>query len=274
MKTGRRGRFAAIAIALVILNGFFPIVWIFLSSLKSGAELAQLPITYLPHNPTLSNYIAVFVKQPIGVFFGNSLIVGLLSTGLLVLVATPAAYAIARLRMPLKNTVLIFLITISMFPVISLMVPLYKIWRDIGILDTYWALVFPYAVLSLPVVTLVLVAFFQDIPDDIESAAMVDGASHLKTLLYIIVPLAAPGVFTAAILAFVNSWNEFVLALSLASSPAVRTLPVGITMYEGQYAFPWGLVSAALVVAMVPVAVVILLFQRRVISGITAGGVK
>jgi multiple sugar transport system permease protein len=146
--------------------------------------------------------------------------------------------------------------------------------RAIGLLNSYAALVLPYTVLSLPVCTLVLVSFFESIPPDLENAAMVDGCTRLGALWKILVPLAAPGMATAGILAFINAWDEFLLALSFNSAPGLRTLPVGITLYQGEFSFPWPVISAALVVGIVPVAVLIVLFQQRVLSGLTAGGVK
>jgi multiple sugar transport system permease protein len=220
------------------------------------------------------NHVRVFVDQPILLFLWNSLVVAGLSTVLCIFVSALAAYAIVRLRIPGRNIVLSVLLAVSMFPLISLMVPLFQTMRTLGWLNTYPALVFPYAVLSMPVCTLVMASFFQDIPADLENAAMIDGCSRLGALWHVVVPLAAPGVFTAAILAFVNAWDEFLLALTLSSRVTSRTLPVGITLYQGEFAFPWPIISAALVVAIVPVCVLIAIFQERVVSGLTAGGVK
>jgi multiple sugar transport system permease protein len=144
----------------------------------------------------------------------------------------------------------------------------------LGWLNTYAALILPYVVLNLPVCTLVLVSFFQGIPRDLENAAMIDGCTRIGALWHVVVPLAAPGVFTAGILAFVNAWDEFLLALSLNSSPEVRTLPVGITLYQGEFTFPWPIISAALIVAIVPIAILIAVFQERVVGGLTQGGLK
>ena len=156
----------------------------------------------------------------------------------------------------------------------SLLVPIFETMRALGLLNTYIALVLPYVVLNLPVCTLVLVGFFQSIPRDLENAAMIDGCTRLGALWRVVVPLAAPGVFTAGILAFVNAWDEFLLALSLNASAVMRTLPVGITLYQGEFSFPWPIISAALIVAIVPVAVLIAVFQERVVSGLTQGGLK
>ena len=156
----------------------------------------------------------------------------------------------------------------------TLLVPLFEIMRGLNLLNTYIALVLPYTVLSLPVCTLVLVSFFDGFPQDLENAAMVDGCTRIGSLFRIVVPLSAPGVFTAGILAFVNSWDEFLLALSFNSSPAMRTLPVGIQLYQTEFSFPWPEISAALVVGIVPVVILIIFFQERVVSGLMAGGLK
>jgi multiple sugar transport system permease protein len=263
-----------IAAGVLLINGLFPALWILLTSLKSEPELTRTPVTWLPDAPTLTNYVQAFTDQPLHLFLFNSLFVATLSTISTLLVATLAAYAIARLNLRFRGLILSVIIAVSTFPLVTLLVPLFEIMRALGLLNTYVALVLPYTVLSLPVCTLVLVSFFESIPRDLENAAMVDGCTRLGALFKIVVPLAGPGVFTAGILAFVNSWDEFLLALSFNSSPALRTLPVGITLYQGEFAFPWTVISAALVVGIVPVAILIVLFQERVVSGLTNGGMK
>jgi multiple sugar transport system permease protein len=263
-----------IAALIVAINGFFPAIWILFTSLKTESELMRQPITVVPLAPTLDNYVRVFVDQPILTFLGNSLAVAVLSTLLCVTVSALAAYALVRLRVPYGNLVLTVLLAISMFPLVSLMVPLFQVMRAASLLNTWAALVLPYAVLSMPVCTLVLMSFFQDIPADLENAAMIDGTSRIGALWHVVIPLSAPGVFTAAILAFVNAWDEFLLALTLSSRVTSRTVPVGITLYQGEFSFPWPIISAALIVAIVPVCLLIALFQERVVGGLTAGGVK
>ncbi len=263
-----------IAGLIVAVNGFFPALWILLTSLKTETELIRTPITYLPEDATLANYATAFTAQPILRFMWNSLAVATLSTLLCVLVSALAAYALTRLRLPRRGLIMSLLLAVAMFPLISLMVPLFKVMRELGLLNTYPALILPYAVLSMPVCTLVMASFFQDIPPDLEAAAMVDGCSRVGALFRVVVPLSAPGVFTAAILAFVNAWDEFLLALTMMSRVGMRTLSVGITLYQGEFAFPWPLISAALVVAIVPISILIAVFQERVVGGLTAGGVK
>jgi len=270
----RRRTVVWLAGLVVAVNGFFPAVWIFLTSLKTETELIQSPITYLPTAPTLQNYVVAFTTQPLLRFMANSFVVATLSTALCVFVSALAAYALTRLRIPGRNLIMAVLLAIAMFPLISLMVPLFKVMRELGLLNTYLALILPYAVLSMPVCTLVMASFFQDIPPDLEAAAMIDGCSRVGALFKVVIPLSAPGVFTAAILAFVNAWDEFLLALTMMNRVNMRTLSVGITLYQGEFAFPWPLISAALIVAIVPISILIAVFQERVVGGLTAGGVK
>lgn len=259
---------------IVVVNGFFPAVWILFTSLKTETELVQKPITWWPEAATMENYVRAFSDQPLLLYMKNSLIVATGATVLSLIVAAFAAYAIARLNLKRRELILTCIVGSSMFPLVTLLVPIFETMRALGWLNTYTALILPYTVLNLPVCTLVLVSFFQGIPRDLENAAMIDGCTRIGALWHVVVPLAAPGVFTAGILAFVNAWDEFLLALSLNASPAVRTLPVGITMYQGEFTFPWPIISAALIVAIVPIAILIAFFQERVVGGLTQGGIK
>jgi multiple sugar transport system permease protein len=263
-----------LAAGIVVINGFFPAVWILLTSLKTETELVRKPITWWPEGATLANYVQAFTQQPLLKYLGNSALVAIGSTVVSLFVAALAAYAIARLNLRRRQLILTCIVASSMFPLVTLLVPIFETMRTLGLLNTYTALILPYTVLNLPVCTLVLVGFFQSIPKDLENAAMIDGCTRLGALWRVVVPLAAPGVFTAGILAFVNAWDEFLLALSLNSNAAMRTAPVGITLYQGEFTFPWPVISAALIVAIVPVAVLIALFQERVVGGLTQGGLK
>lgn len=259
---------------VLLINGLFPALWILFTSLKTEAELTLKPITWLPAAPTLANYVRAFTDQPLLVFLFNSFMVAILSTALTLFVSVLAAYALARLNIRGRDLILSAIIAVSTFPLVTLLVPLFETMRALGFLNTWVALILPYTVLSLPVCTLILVSFFEGIPRDLENSAMIDGCTRIGALFKVVVPLSAPGVFTAGILAFVNAWDEFLLALSFNSNPQLRTLPVGITLYQGEFAFPWPVISAALVVGIVPVAILIVIFQERVVSGLTSGGIK
>ncbi len=266
--------FVVLALVLLVLNGVYPMVWIGLTSFKNEIELQQTPITYLPQSLSFASYQQVFAQQPFARFFLNSVLVATLSTIICVVVAALAGYAIARVNLPWKRLINILVVAASIFPVVSLIVPLYQMMLGLGWLNTYLALVVPYAAFSLPISILTLAAFFQGIPKDLEDAAMVDGCSRFGALWRVIVPLAAPGVATAAILAFVNSWNEFLLALTFASNQATRTVPPAVALYQGEFSFPWPVISAAITIAIIPIIAMILVFQQRIISGLTAGSVK
>ncbi|HRD84496.1 MAG TPA: carbohydrate ABC transporter permease, partial [Rubrivivax sp.] len=230
-------RLRLLAAGLVVFNGFFPALWILLTSLKTETELVSKPITWLPARATLDNYVRAFTDQPLLAYMANSAIVAFGATALSLVVSSGAAYAIARLNLRHRQLVLTAIVASSMFPLVTLLVPIFETMRTLGLLNTYTALVLPYVVLNLPVCTLVLVSFFQSIPRDLENAAMIDGCTRLGALVRVVLPLAAPGVFTAGILAFVNAWDEFLLALSLNASASMRTLPVGITLYQGEFSF-------------------------------------
>ena len=269
--------FVIFALAVLVINGIYPLVWMLLTSLKTELELTAkpFPIDYLPVVPQFGNYARVFAAQPFAQYFLNSMIVAGASTLLCVVVATLAAYALSRLKLQSRGVISLLIIAASIFPVVSLIVPLYQAMLALGWLNTYAALIIPYAAFSLPISILTLSAFFQGIPPELEDAAMVDGCSRFGALWRIIVPLSAPGVATAAILAFVNSWNEFLLALTFARSPSVKTIPPAIVDFQSQFGgFQWEVVSAAIIVAIIPVVVIILVFQQKIISGLTSGSVK
>ncbi|UCH24331.1 MAG: carbohydrate ABC transporter permease [Trueperaceae bacterium] len=290
-----------LGLVVLILGGIFPAVWLFLTSLKLDGELIRLPITYLPDRPTLLNYVAVFRDNPFGRFVLNSLVVSLGATLICVLFAALAGYALARLRLPGRKAIMTGIVMTSMFPALVLLVPLYRLFvgEEVGflsalfgyleqlgfgflpsvvstpnLLNTYAALIIPYVALSLPIATLILTSFFQLIPIDLESAAMVDGSSRTGALFRVVAPLSAPGIVTAGIIVFVNSWNEFLLAFTFNTTLNMRTIPVGIILYQGEFSFDWSIISAALTLGIVPLVVLIIFFQQRIISGLTAGGVK
>ncbi|ANE43296.1 carbohydrate ABC transporter permease [Deinococcus puniceus] len=268
----RAGRW--LGLAALIVGGFFPFIWMVLTSIKTEGELQKFPVQYLPSALNFANYAQVFTEQPFARFFFNSLTVSLLSTVLAIVVAAPAAYALSRLNIRGRGVLLTVVVAFSMFPVVSLLVPLFRLMRGASLLNSYPALILPYAALSLPVAILTLVAFFSSIPRDLESAAMVDGSTRFGALTRVVLPLSAPGVVTAALLVFVNSWNEFLLALSFNTRLSMRTVSVGVTLYQGEFAFPWPLIAAAVVIATVPIVVLIAVFQKRFVAGLTAGGVK
>ena len=266
--------FLWLIVALVLVNGLFPVLWIFFTSLKTEVELAATPITWLPEQASLANYQQAFSEQPLLLFLGNSVAIALLSALLALVISIGAAYAFARLALPKAGWLLVGLIALAMCPPATLQVPLFEMMRALGLLNTWLALILPNAVLSLPVCILVLVAFFKSLPESLEQAAMLDGCTRVGALWRIVLPLSLPGVITAGTLAFVNAWDEFLFALVLNAAPENRTLPVGILFYQGEYTFPWPLISAALIVGILPLVVLIAFSQQRLVGNLTAGGMK
>ena len=233
----------------------------------------------VPAEFTFENYQSLFEggwDSPFVRPLINSILIALIATAIAVVIASFAAYAIARMSFRGKFAVLALALAIAMFPPISVVGPLFDMWRTLGIYDTYLGLVIPYLSFALPLAIYTLVAFFREIPWDLEQAAQVDGATPFQAFRRVIVPLAAPGVFTAATLVFIFCWNDFVFAISLTSSDASRTVPAALAFFTGESQFtqPTGSIAAAAVVVTIPIIVMVLVFQRRIVAGLTAGAVK
>lgn len=265
-----------VASLAIMIYTVIPLLWIFNLSLKSTADRADQK--FWAHNPTLENYELIFTGGAKDLFLPallNSVIVAIVATLIAVILATFCAYAIARLDFPGKRMILGTALTVSFFPVISLVTPLFDLWRQIHLFDTIPGLILPYLVLTLPLSIWTLTAFFQQIPWEMEQAAQVDGAGNWEAFRKVIVPLAAPGVFTTAIIAFFTAWNDFVFAISLTSDQA-RTVPAALAFFTGasQFESPTGAICAAGVVVTIPVVLLVLIFQRRIVSGLTSGAVK
>jgi ABC-type glycerol-3-phosphate transport system permease component len=248
----------------------FPIAWVVAGSLTAEARLFEAP-SLLPDRPTLDHYRALFDDRDFLVPVRNSLVVGGATTLVAIPIATLCAYALARLPMRGKAPLLALILAVSMFPQISIVPPLYLILRELRLLNTYPGLVLPYLTFSTPLAVWMLTGFFRQLPRDLEDAAMVDGASRLRALWDVLLPVAAPGVASAAILTFLYSWNEFLFALSFTLGPERYTVPVSIALFQGRYQIPWGQILAAATSATIPVALVVLAFQRRIVAGLTAG---
>ena len=265
-----------VATVAIIVYTIIPLIWIVNLSLKPSADRADG--NFWAVHPTLENYELIFTGGAKDLFLPallNSILVTLVATLIAVILATFCAYAIARLDFPGKRLILGTALTVSFFPVISLVTPLFDLWRQIHLFDTSPGLILPYLVLTLPLSIWTLSAFFQQIPWEMEQAAQVDGATSWEAFRKVIVPLAAPGVFTTAIIAFFTAWNDFVFAISLTSDKA-RTVPAALAFFTGasQFESPTGAICAAGVVVTVPVVVLVLIFQRRIVSGLTSGAVK
>ncbi|MGW1067843.1 carbohydrate ABC transporter permease [Streptomyces aureus] len=272
--TGRRRSQWAVINILVIAYALFPVWWIIALSFKDPSTLTDG--NFIPTEWTWENYRGIFQTSEFTRALINSIGIALISTVIAVVLGTMAAYAVARLRFPGKSLLIGMSLLIAMFPPISLVSPLFNIERIIGIFDTWTGLIIPYMTFSLPLAIYTLSAFFREIPWDLEKAAKVDGATPAQAFRLVIAPLAAPGVFTTAILVFIFCWNDFLFAISLTSTSAARTVPAAIAFFTGssQFAQPTGSIAAAAVVITIPIIVFVLLFQRRIVAGLTSGAVK
>lgn len=261
---------------LILIWCLLPVVWIFSLSLKSVSETTSGSPQFLPSDWTIENYKDVLSNTDFLRALGNSFGIAIISTLLAVVFATLAAYAIARLEFKGKRFVLSLALAIAMFPVVSLVGPLFDMWRVLNLFNTWPGLIIPYLTFTLPLAIWTLSAFFREIPWEMEQAAQVDGATSWQAFRKVIVPLAAPGVFTAAILTFFFAWNEFVLAISLTSTTHARTVPAQMSFFVGPDPFnpPYSVLATAAVVVTIPVVLIVLLFQRKIVSGLTSGAVK
>jgi multiple sugar transport system permease protein len=272
----KRGTFLTliyIVLVIILIVQFFPMIWALLTSLMTSQETTSIPATLVPAHPTLQSYSAA-IQGDIGHYYVNSIIAAVVSTVITMLLATLAAYAFARLRFRFKMPLLIVVLVLSFFPPLAQVIPLYRILQSLHLIGTLGALILPYSVFGLPLAVLVLIAFFQDIPIDFEEAAIVDGMSRLGAFVRIILPMAAPGLFTTAIIVFVGDWNEYLFALNFTTT-STYTLPVGIvTISQTEFTTNFGILSAATILSVVPLVALILLLERRIVSGLMAGGLK
>jgi multiple sugar transport system permease protein len=265
-----------IGFALIMIWCLLPVAWIISLSFKSVEETSTGSPQFLPKDPTGENYSAILDNSDFTRALINSFGISLIATLLSVIFATLAAYAIARLEFKGKRLVLSMALAIAMFPVVSLVGPLFDMWRTFGLFDTWPGLIIPYMTFTLPLAIWTLSAFFREIPWEMEQAAQVDGATSWQAFRKVIVPLAAPGVFTAAILTFFFAWNEFVLAISLTSTTRSRTVPAQMSFFVGPDPFnpPYSQLATASVIVTIPVIIIVLLFQRKIVAGLTSGAVK
>jgi multiple sugar transport system permease protein len=271
----RRGvaRWTAANVTVVVV-ALFPVFWLLMLSLKSSATIGDGRL--IPSSWSLESYRGIFRQGIFTHALVNSIGIALISTLIAVALATMAGYAIARLDFPGKRAILTAALAIAIFPAISIVGPLFDMWRTLGLFNTWPGLIIPYMTFTLPLGIYTLSAFFRQIPYELEEAAQIDGATPLQALVKVIAPLAAPGVFTTIILVFIFAWNDFVFAFALTSTTAAQTVPAAIALFPGasQFTQPTGSIAAAAMVVTIPIIVVVLLFQRQIVAGLTAGAVK
>jgi multiple sugar transport system permease protein len=263
--------------AVIVLYALFPIAWIISISLKAPSDIANGQ--FLPTSLSWQNYEDILTGSASDLFLPslrNSFGICLIATAISCLLAMFAAYAIARLDFPGKRLILSTALGVAIFPVISIVTPLFNVWRQIGLYDTWLGLILPYLSLTLPISIWTMSAFFREIPWEMEQAAQVDGATTWQAFRKVIVPLAAPGVFTTAIIAFFIAWNDFVYGIVLTSTERARPVPAALGLFSGasQFEDPTGAIAAAALIVTIPVVVLVLLFQRRIVAGLTNGAVK
>ncbi len=260
-----------VARGLLVVACLFPLYWILNVALSSPNALYKRPLDYFPNPAVSENFRAVFEVNQFPRNIANSFVVASLTTLLTLALGAPAAYALARLKVKRKNLIMALFLGIAIFPAIGMIGPLYLGMARLGLINRYPALVLPYTLLSLPLAVWILTHFFSTLPTSLEDAAMVDGCTPARAFFQIILPLAAPGVFTAAVLIFIFAWNEFLFALILTSTPESRTVPVALALFAGLHELPWATIAAATVVSVLPVLALVALFQKRIVEGLTSG---
>jgi multiple sugar transport system permease protein len=261
------------AFVVVVFVGL-PLYWLIASSFKTASNLGDSPPQYFPNPISTQNYHDAFVTYDFGIYFRNSLIISIVATAIVLTVGTMAGYALGRLPLRGKFSLMVTLLIISVFPAIAVVAPLYLLLRDLGWLNSYQGLILVYTAFNLPFAIWILRNYMLGIPKEMEETGRIDGAGPIRTLWTIILPMALPGVFTAGIFCFTACWTEFLFALTFNSSNDRRTIPVGIAEFGTVFTVPYGTIFAASVVAVVPIGILVFIFRKFVISGLTSGAVK
>ena len=270
---GKIGRYTAVV--LVVFVALAPLYWSIATSVKSGIELNASPPTLFPHTFSWENYLSDLALSTFTRDLLNSTIIATITTFLALIIGILCAYAVARMKFHGKAVVLGITLSVTMIPLIAMVAPLYVFFTGpFPVYNTYVALIIPDLVISLPVTVWFMTSFFRDLPPDLEEAALVDGATRLRALWSVIVPLTAPGVFAAAILTFIGVYNDFIFGLTLTTDENAQPITVGVSRFAGEHTIPWGEIAAAAVIVTIPLAIVVLILQRRIVSGLTAGAVK
>ena len=259
------------SVAVLCLVSFFPIVWIFLTSIKPASQIVQFPVQYLPTEVTLTNYRTAISEAPFFQYLVNSAIVAGGTAVVAVLLGALAGYALSRLEFDHKVPVLLIILFSAMLPFFSRLIPLFQLARQTGLLNDYLGLILPYSAFQLPFAVWIFQAYFKELPDSLEEAGLMDGLSRIGVLFRIILPVSAPAMATAATIVFIYAWNEFLFALTFMTQDSMRTITVGIALYQGEYTFPWATISAAVFLSIVPLILFMVLFQRKIVEGLTAG---
>jgi multiple sugar transport system permease protein len=265
-----------ISVFLVVIFFMAPVLWQVLTSFKVNEDISAVPAVYLPTRFTLSHYLSLFTRRPFTLYIINSAFVSITSTLLALALGAPAAYALARLRLPAEKIILATVLIVTLFPAVLLFLGLLEIVRITDLGNNYLALILPYTAINLPLTILVMRSFFQQLPKDLEDSAKVDGYSTVQMLLKIVLPMTLPALVTTGILTFISAWNEFIFALTFITRESMKTIPVATAQLSGASVFeiPYGPIAAATVLGTLPLVVLVLVFQRKIVQGLTAGAVK
>jgi trehalose/maltose transport system permease protein len=263
-------------VILSCLLALAPVAWHLITSLKSSSELAAIPPTLIPLNPTLTNYVELFQRRPFMLYYINSFTIAAMSSLVCVASASLAAYRLARIRGRARAAIRSGLLAIAFFPPIVFLFPVYELVRMFGLVNHPWGLILPYSALNLPFAIWLLTGSFEQIPFELEEAAAVDGLSRLQTYRMVIMPLVAPSLATTAILVFIFAWNEFMFALTFMSVETQKTVTVGVATLSGAFTYeiPWGQIAAGVIASALPLIILLVVFQRKIVAGLTAGAVK
>ena len=265
-----------ISAILVVAYFLAPIIWQVLTSFKVNADISAIPNVYIPKRITFEHYLSLFQRRPFGLYILNSAFVSITSTLLCLAVGAPAAYALARLRLWGERIILASVTIVTLFPAVLLFLGLLEIVKALGLGNNYLALIIPYTAINLPLTILVMRSFFQQLPKDLEDAAKVDGYNTFQMLWQIVLPMTFPALVTTGILTFISAWNEFIFALTFMTRESLKTIPVATAQLSGASVFeiPYGPIAAATVLGTLPLVLLVLVFQRRIVQGLTAGAVK
>ncbi|HWB31224.1 MAG TPA: carbohydrate ABC transporter permease [Vicinamibacterales bacterium] len=274
MRQGRASAGVALGVALTLAISLAPFVWMAISSVTSTRELYRVPPHWLPHAPTLDHYRTVLWASNIPRYFLNSIVISLGSTAIALVLAIFASYGFARFRFRGRRAAQAFVLVGQLLPTAAIVVPLFVILQTLGLVNTYLGLILVYTILTLPLAVWMLTSYFRAIPVELEEAAIMDGASRLAILFRITLPLSLPGIVAVVVYAFVTTWNEFIFALVFAQDASVKTLPIGIAEFMGEFTTDWGAVMAASLIMTLPIVIAFLLLQRLFVGGLAAGAIK
>jgi len=267
-----------VPISAILIAAYFlaPIIWQVLTSFKVNADISAIPNVYIPKRITFEHYLSLFRRRPFGLYILNSAFVSITSTFLCLIVGAPAAYALARLKLWGERIILATITIVTLFPAVLLFLGLLEIVKTLNLGNNYLALIIPYTAINLPLTILVMRSFFQQLPKDLEDAAKVDGYNTIQMLWQIVLPMTFPALVTTGILTFISAWNEFIFALTFMTRESLKTIPVATAQLSGVSVFeiPYGPIAAATILGTLPLVFLVLIFQKRIVQGLTAGAVK